>query len=560
MLEKICMSYKFRPVTLLCWVLGVAVVLGFTGGCSPEHYRADADKEVYKIIDDKWEDDFGIKANYTISDSNDPASPNNMEIAKMIPESGVINLQQAVEIATRFNRNYQTQKESLYTSALDLTDIRHDYAYQWLGTIDATYINEGEDASGVIEEGRVDSQLAVSKDYILADGIQVSTNLALNWIRYLTGDPSTSLGTVLNATVTIPLLGAGAGRQARERLTQAERDVLYAIRKFNRDRKTFVIDIISGYYRVLELRNSVSITEASYKRQVESVNQLKMEVEVGQKAPSEADEAMQSLLNAENNLIIERQSYEQALDEFKIQLSLPTDANIVLDQDELTALEAIGVSQPDYTEAEAIEMALARRLDLANTRDELDDASRRLALAADGLGIQLNLTGGANNIESPSGTDFSRLMFQQGDYSVGLGADLPLDRKSKRNEYMRALISFQRIQRGYDEEVENVKLGVRQAYRNLTETGESYRIQKMGVELARRRVEEQTLLLKYGRGVIRLLVETEDALVRAQNSLTSALVSHTIAKMRFFRDIGVLQVKPDGMWEQRTQWTTTKTN
>jgi len=542
-----------RPVTFLCWVLGFAVMLGFAGACSPEQYRADADKEVYKIIDDKWQDDFGIKANYMISDSNDPSSPNDVEIVKMVPESGVINLQQAVEIATKFNRDYQTQKESLYTSALDLTDIRHDYAYQWLGTIDATYINEGEDASGVIEEGTVDSQLEVSKDYLLADGIQVSTNLALNWIRYLTGDPYTSLGSVLNATVTVPLLGAGAGRQARERLTQAERDVLYDIRAFNRYRKTFVINIINGYYGVLELRNSVSITEASYKRQVESVNQLQMEVDVGQTAPSEVYEAMQSLLSAENNLIRERQSYEQALDEFKIQLSLPTDANIVLDQNELTALEAIGVSLPEYTEEQAIEMALARRLDLANTRDELDDASRRLALAADGLGIQLNLTGGANNIESPSGTDFSRLMFQQGDYSVGLGADLPLDRKSKRNEYMRALISFQRIQRGYDEEVENVKLGVRQAYRNLNETGESYRIQKAGVELARRRVEEQTLLLKYGRGVIRLLVETEDALVRAQNSLTSALVSHTTAKMRFFRDVGILQVKPDGMWEQRTQ-------
>ncbi len=94
---------------------------------------------------------------------------------------------------------------------------------------------------------------------------------------------------------------------------------------------------------------------------------------------------------------------------------------------------------------------------------------------------------------------------------------------------------------------------MREAYRTLTQTGESYRIQKVGVELARRRVEEQTLLLEYGRGIIRLLVDTEDALVRAQNSLTTALVNHTTAKMRFFRDVGILQVKPDGMWEQRVQ-------
>ena len=547
------MFCKFRPVTLLCWVLGVAVMLGFSGACSPEHYRADADKEVYKILDDKWQDDFGIKANYTISDSNDPASPNDVEIAEMIPESRVINLQQAVEIATKFNRDYQSQKESLYTSALNLTDIRHDYAYQWLGTIDATYTNEGEDASGVIEEGSVDSQLAVSKDYLLADGIQVSTNLALNWIRYLTGDPHTSLGSVLSATVAVPLLGAGAGRTAREALTQAERNVLYDIRTFNRYRKTFVVGIISNYYGVLQARDRVDISEASYQRQIESTDQLKMEVEVGQRAPSEADEAMQKLLSAENKLIRDQQSYEQALDEFKIRLSLPTDANIVLDQNELKALEDIGISQPDYTEAEAIEMALARRLDLANTKDELDDAVRQLALAADGLGIQLNLTGGAENIESPSGSDFSRLMFQQGDYSVGLGADLPFDRKRKRNNYMNKLISFQRRQRGYDNDSENVKLDVRKAYRDLAETGESYRIQKVGLELAERRVEEQKLLLEYGRGTIRLLLETNDDLVQAQNDLTGALVNHTNAKMSFFRDVGILQVKPDGMWEQRVQ-------
>jgi outer membrane protein TolC len=200
-----------------------------------------------------------------------------------------------------------------------------------------------------------------------------------------------------------------------------------------------------------------------------------------------------------------------------------------------------------------MEMALARRLDLANTRDELEDSARKLELAADGLGIQLNLTGGAENIESPTGSDFSRLMFHQGDYSVGLNADLPLDRKIKRNNYMNRLISLQQRQRGYDNESENVKLDVRQAYRDLAETAESYRIQKVGLELARRRVEEQKLRLLYGRAAIRDLMITEDALVVAQNELTGALVSHTTAKMRFFRDVGILQVKPDGMWEQRVQ-------
>ncbi|MFH1883502.1 MAG: TolC family protein [Planctomycetota bacterium] len=542
------MFCKFRPVTLLCWLFGIAVVLGFAGACSREYHKADADEEVYNIIDSKWQDEFGLKANYTVSDYNDPASPNDVEIAEMIPESGVINLQRAVEIATKFNRDYQTQKESLYISALDLTDERYKYALNWFGTIDGTYIDNksnGDDVS-------LETSGGVNKAQLFLDGVIFNTGIAIDWVRFLTGDPRTTLGSVLSGDITVPLLGSGAGKDAQEDLTQTERNVLYRIRTFNRYRKTFVVGIISGYYRVLQQKDSVTIAEASYKRRIDSTNQLKMEVEVGQKPSSEADEATQELLKTENNLVKTQQRYEQALDEFKIRLSLPTDANIVLDQNELTALEEIGISQPEYTAAEAIEIALAQRLDLANTRDAIEDAARKLELAADDLGVQLDLIG-SSEVSSPGETKVSRLEFHRGAYSLAFAADLPFDRKDERNDYRKKLITLEQRQRGYDDESDNVKLDVRQAYRDLTEKAESYRIEKAGLKLAERRVEEQNLLLEYGRGTIRLLLETEDDLVLAENALTGALVEHTIAKMNFFRDVGILQVKPDGMWEQRAQ-------
>ena len=37
---------------------------------------------------------------------------------------------------------------------------------------------------------------------------------------------------------------------------------------------------------------------------------------------------------------------------------------------------------------------------------------------------------------------------------------------------------------------------------------------------------------------------------QTQNQLTEAFVGHVVAKLNIFRDIGVLQVRPDGMWEQ----------
>jgi len=46
-------------------------------------------------------------------------------------------------------------------------------------------------------------------------------------------------------------------------------------------------------------------------------------------------------------------------------------------------------------------------------------------------------------------------------------------------------------------------------------------------------------------------LESQDDLLQAQNNVTSALVSHAIAKLNLFRDVGILQVRPDGMWEEK---------
>jgi outer membrane protein TolC len=228
---------------------------------------------------------------------------------------------------------------------------------------------------------------------------------------------------------------------------------------------------------------------------------------------------------------------------------LPTDANVELDQNELKALEKVGISQPDYTADIAIETALLQRLDLATSMDKIDDTLRKVMVAADGLGPELDLVGGLEVGSTPP-KDYSRLQFHHGTYSFGLSADLPLDRKAERNVYRQALIALEQQQRQYENDTDTVKLEVRQAYRELEQAAESYRIQRNSLDLAQMRVESTTLLLEAGRSTTRDLLEAQDALLQAQNNLTAALVSHAIAKLSFFRDVGILQVRPDGMWVQ----------
>jgi outer membrane protein TolC len=485
------------------------------------------------------------KANYVISDSNIP-SPNDLKIDgfPVMPEK--LTLAQAVAIATANSRTYQTQKENLYLTALSLSSERHKYELQLFATIDGVYSfpDAGED------EFLLNSNIDAQQDFLVGNGIEIGTNLAIDWSRFLTGDPRTSLGSVLTATVTAPILGAGAGKQKRETLIQAERDVLYDIRFFNRFRQTFVVDIINAYYGVLQQRDTVTNAQNNYQRVLESKERLEMEAEAGRRNRIDVDEAYQNVLRAQNDLVRAQLGYESALDNFKIRLALPTDANVELNQNELIALKEMGVSETAFAVDEAIETALLRRLDLANSADRIDDNLRNVMLKADGLGPQLNISAGSRFSSAEGETDFQNIRLHEGDYELGFDADLPLDRKNQRNAYRAALIDLERQKRQYDGDIDNVKLQVRDAYRRLAQTAEQFRIQQNSFNLATQRVESNKLLLDAGRVTVRILLDSQTALVQAENAVTAALVDHLNAKLSFYRDVGILQVKPDGMWAQ----------
>lgn len=519
----------------------ILILLSLGWGCSPARYKAQADEEVYQIIDNKWDPNFGQKVNYVIQDV--PGGPNDVQTPAAV-YSGVLSLADAVSLATANNREYQRQKEQLYLTALDLTLARHRFARRWFATLDAGYARNEADET-------IDAGGDLGFNQTLADGAQIATSIALDWTRFLTGDPSASLGSILGATVTQPLL-RGAGREiAQENLTQAERNVLYQIRSFNRYRQSFVVSIVDDYYRVLQQRDAVTNAQNSYESKVELRKRLEMEAGEGRTARFQVDQAEQSELNAKDSLLRAQQTYEQRLDEFKIRLALPTDANVVLDQNELKSLEEAGITQPAYTLADAMDTAFAQRLDLANSIDSVDDAQRKVVVAADSLGAELNLVASAR-ADSGGGTEFNRIEFHRGDYGLGVEADLPLDRKAERNAYREALIVLDQQRREYENDLDTVKLEVRQAYRKLLEEAESYVTQRKSLDLAQQRVAVSPLLWEAGRANTRDILESQDALLLAQNSLTAALVDHTIAKLNFFRDIGVLQVRPDGMWEENT--------
>jgi len=522
------------------WLLLTAVTLLSLGGCTTQQeYKQQADEEVYAILEQKWQPEHGVKANYRISDVS--PDPNDLVFDPNWVPSGQITLAEAVAIATTRSREYQARKESLYSSALDLTGRRHEYVAQWFGTLDAAYTrNESDEFVG--------AGGTLGFDQLLADGTQIGVSIAGDWLRYLTGDPRTSLGSVLSASISKPLLRGSTREVVQENLTQAERNVLYAIRSFARFRKEFVVSIVNDYLRTLQSLDQVKNDQNNYTSLQTFYEEQAMKAEAGKLPRFEADQTKQRMLQARDNLTRSEQQYQQVLDSFKLTLAVPVDANIILDAAVLDDISKMKITEPNFCVTDAVDVALKTRLDLATAYDGVDDAQRKVAVAEDALRARLDLVAGAS-VDSTEDTKWQRLQFHKGDYNIGMVLDLPLDKLSERNAYRRSLISYLQVERDYGLAVDRVKLDVRNAYRDLIEAAQRYQIQKNSLELARERVNSTALLLQAGRVQSRDLLDSQDALLAAQNDVTSTLVNYMLAKLSFYRDIGILNVKPDGLWQ-----------
>lgn len=531
--------YLFSSKKAAVWLCFFCAGMMVCAGCSPDKYRAEADAEVYNILEENWQDDFGPQVNYRISDVE--PSVCDLKVAKVVPESGVLSLSDAVAMATAHNRDYQDQKERLYLVALDLTLAENVFEPQLFAFFDAAYTKDGDEET-VSAGGRS------GFDLLLADGTAVAGSIAIDWVRFLTGTSDSTLGSVLASTIRKPLMKGSSREIVQENLTQAQRNVVYELRIFARFRKSFVVSIIIDYYRILQSLDAVDNAQSNYDNLSIAVDRAQNLAMAGRVRRFEIDQTEQDLLRAKDNLVRTKENYKQLLDRFKIRLALATDSELELDEGELSVLQDAGLAEPNFPLDEAIELGLEHRLDLAVVADRVVDSERKIVVAADNLNASLDFVG-ALRVDSKEPDKVGRLQFHDGLYSAGIEVDLPLERTAERNAYRESLIIMTRREREYEEEIDQVKLDIRQAYRDLNEAATRYGIQSKSLELAQIRVDSTSMLLRAGRVVTRDVLDAQEDLLDAQNDRTAALVEHVIAKLKFFRDIGILRVQPDGMWE-----------
>ncbi|MEJ6730333.1 MAG: TolC family protein [Akkermansiaceae bacterium] len=526
-----------RPLSL-----GALLAFLLLTGCSQSNYKKQADKDVYAILKKVEADIFGKSSEFSISSGKKAKDVTSVKVlnARSQRSKVTLSLDEALTYAIANSREYQSEKEKLYLTALTLTGERHNFRPNFFGGTRTDYsrLSDGE---------RTDTASSdVGANQALLTGGSLGINIANDLLRYFTGDPRRSAASVLSLNITQPLLRGAGQKIAAERLTQANRNVVYAVRDYTHFQNTFSVEIVNDYFDLLQLKNVIFNEFNNYESR--RANREYLTAREDRESPEAQGDAEQDELQAKNRYISSITSYRNSLDRFKITLGLPQTTELQLEDKEIDLIRKAGAKSLHLVSQEAFLVALDHRLPLFNQIDRFEDNKRQVAIAANQLKADLNIVGSSSLANDGGATDYTDFDFKNVRTTVGLQLNLPLDRLRERNNYRATLINFESATRTLGQNFDELRNLLDLRIRELEQFRQTYQIQQNAVVLAKKRVEGNQLRLKAGTVIFRRLSESQDALISAQNAETRALVDYLSARLNLLIDLGVLQTDQKRYW------------
>jgi outer membrane protein TolC len=500
--------------------------------------KADADRDVYRILDATSASVVGKTRPFVVERAVDT-------LRKQLQRSGpgteprTLTLVEALDIAAENSREFQTRKEQLYLAALNLTRNQNDFAWRFGGGSTNAIGGQADDTA----DARLGDDLSAQANSIY--GTRVVASFVQTFLRSVLSGGSFDGSSILDLTITQPLLRGSGRRIAREPLTQAERDVVYAMRDYERFRVQFAIDLVADYWTITRQMNDLINVQANYE-QVQNTSQETRELfNAGRKNIIDLGRSEQGEYTADAQRVAARNRLQTSLDQFKLTLGLPVEAWIQLDAAELTKLQARGAEPVTIPEARAIELSLQRRYDFRTTVDEVEDAGRKALIAEDALGMQLDFTAALSvPPEAGKGLDFD---WSRVNWSAGFDLDLVLNRVPVRNAYRSALITFDQAVRAREQNEDQLTATVRRALRDIDAALQTYRIQSNAVTLGEQRVEATTELYEAGREPAFEKLTAQSDLLSSQLARSAAIVDYAIARLDLMNTLEAIRLEPVGL-------------
>jgi hypothetical protein len=157
-----------------------------------------------------------------------------------------LDLGGAVDLSRLHSRDYQSQLETLYLSALDVTAERFAFNVQFYGGNTSHYAGLGPLFNSGIRSNSLTTTTGLQAQKLFTTGGSLMVGAANSIVWQFSGNQTTVNSSLLNFALSQPLLQFAGRPRVLERLTRAERSLLGNVRQYERYRQGFYLAVATG--------------------------------------------------------------------------------------------------------------------------------------------------------------------------------------------------------------------------------------------------------------------------------------------------------------------------
>ncbi|OQY03574.1 MAG: hypothetical protein B6I22_11310, partial [Desulfobacteraceae bacterium 4572_123] len=342
------------------------------------------------------------------------------------------------------------------------------------------------------------------------------------------GEYTTGIGVSLN----IPLF-KGFGREYNLNRVDTSNHSLRNSRRFyylKRDRT--VIDTVSAVYDIIKQEH----LEKLYRTQVEMyMGHAKTAIikeKAGLATSIDVYRAKISIKDAEDNLSRTQKSLADAKDRLKLILAIDLSMDV-----EVTA--PVGYEQTELKQEQAVEIALANRVELRQAKDSMDEAIRKSRISKHNLWPDFNLI--MDYERASTSEDFGQSMdFEENIWSVSLTGGSSWPRTAEKAAFSQSLINIKNERLKLELKRDEIQREVRGQLEVLKEAENSIKIRQEQIKTAEGKLALAKIKFRHAMADNFDVIESETELENAKVNLLSARTEYIVGTYKMRSALGTL--------------------
>ena len=300
-----------------------------------------------------------------------------------------------------------------------------------------------------------------------------------------------------------------------------------------------VVTTVSLVYRVVKQRELVGLNTHSADRLKALVSGTRAKEKIGLATSIDTLRGELQLRHALDTLILAKESYGDALDDLRVQLSLPMDQSIEVDAPLVYDLIEIDESQ-------AVTIALSERVELDQARDNFSESQRYSRIAKHRTLPSLDLVFGYSQVGVNENL-LDNFGLDDHVWNVNLATSTDFARTAEKAAYEQSLLGVRSAKRSLELQQDDIARQVKRDFRNLLRSENRISIQEEQIQNSEASMRLAKIKFDHGLANNFDLVEAEASLRQAETNLVSAVVDYIVGSYRLRQSLGTLLKQSEGI-------------